>query len=160
MSQHLLAQTGGESKWTIEGLRAIAMNVLGQTGYGQPQHWTVDEAVESKDGKMTYFDAITKIINLLVPAALFPTALMRLGFMPDALRKLGQAMEEYPEHTNELIHKERSLAATGGEERNNFLAMRARLSDQDNKDAATLSLSPEEIRGNLFVVSSSPFLYQ
>jgi hypothetical protein len=134
------------------------MNVLGQAGYGQPQHWSAEEETENVDGKMTYFDAVSRVINLLVPAAILPAKVLRMSFMPNGLRKLGQAIEEYPGHTTTLLNKERVLASESGEERSNLLAMLARLSDGDGKDSGNLRLSAEEIQGNLFlVIVSSPW---
>jgi hypothetical protein len=152
MTQHLLSQPRGESKSTIDGLRSIAINVLGQAGYGQPQHWSPQEKVAANDGTMSYFDAVSRVIYLLVLAALIPSWILRLGFMPNTLRELGQAVQEYPTHTTNLLDKERVLAKESGEERSNLLAMLAKLSDGDVKDTV---LTAEEIQGNLFLVSSS-----
>lgn len=153
MSHHLLSQRRGESKSTLEGLRSIALNVLGQAGYGQPQHWSSSTDAASEDGKMTVFDAVSRIIPNLIPAAILPTSLLRLGIMPKLLRDIGEAVDDYPGLTNAMINKEKALAHDSGEERSNFIAMLARLSDGDGKIDGKSRLSPEEIQGNLFLVS-------
>lgn len=153
MSHHLLSQPKGETKSTLEGLRSIALNVLGQAGYGQTQHWSSSTDVVSEDGKMTVFDAVSRIIPNLIPAAILPTWLLRLGIMPKLLRDIGEAVDDYPGQTNALINKEKALAHDSGEERSNFIAMLARLSDGGGKVDGKSGLSPEEIQGNLFLVS-------
>jgi hypothetical protein len=162
MSKYLTNQVNGESKNTIDGLRSIAINVLGEAAYGQPQPWSIEEPQVEQTGSMTYFEAVSSIINNLVPAAVISTKLLRLPAMPTVLQRLGQAMDEYPIHTSKMLNKERALTASGAEERNNLMAMLVRLSDQAHggKEGNPLTLSSqylteEEIQGNLFLVSIS-----
>lgn len=153
MAHHLLSQPKGETNTTLEGLRSIALNVLGQAGYGEPQEWTAGTLATSEDAKMTFFDAVSRMIPLMIPVAILPSWLLRLGLMPKVLRDVGEAVDEYPGHTTALLNKERALAKESGEERSNFIAMLARLSDGDDKADAKSRLTPEEIQGNLFLVS-------
>ncbi|RDI83693.1 hypothetical protein Vi05172_g6265 [Venturia inaequalis] len=157
MAHHLLSQPKGETNTTLEGLRSIALNVLGQAGYGEPQEWTAGTLATSEDAKMTFFDAVSKMIPLMIPVAILPSWLLRLGLMPKVLRDVGEAVDEYPGHTTALLNKERALAKESGEERSNFIAMLARLSDGDDKADAKSRLTPEEIQGNLFLFTAAGF---
>ncbi|TID23421.1 cytochrome P450 [Venturia nashicola] len=157
MIHHLLSQRKGETNTTLEGLRSIALNVLGQAGYGESQEWNAGELVSSEDSSMTFFDAVSKIIPMVIIAAIFPTWLLRLGLMPKKLRDVGEAVDKYPGHAFALIDKEKNLAIESGEERNNFITMMARLSDGDEKIDAKSGLTPGEIQGNLFIFTVAGF---
>lgn len=152
MSNYLLARPNGESSSTVDGLRSIAMNVLGQAGYGQPQRWTSTKATVSDGTKLTYFDIVSRIIIMLTPAAMIPTWFLALNIMPKISRELSEAIYEYPKQTHALIDKEKIHSNESGEERSNFIAMLARLSDGNGGDSKGSGLSPEEIQGNLFLV--------
>lgn len=152
MTKHLLSQPKGETNLTLQGLRSIALNVLGQAGYGEPRKWSIGKSVTSEDANMTFFDAVSIAIPLMIPAAILPAWLLRLRFMPKVLRDLGEAVDVYPGHTAALINKEKALANETGEDRSNFIAMLARLSNGDEKTDAKLGLTAEEMQGNLFLV--------
>ncbi|QDS69528.1 hypothetical protein FKW77_007545 [Venturia effusa] len=154
MTHHLLSQPKGETDKTLEGLRSIALNVLGQAGYGQSQEWSSNKLAASEDGKMTYFEAVSILMAMLIPAAFCPTWLLRLAIMPKVLRDTATALDEYPGHTTALLDKERALARETGEERSNFLAMLARMSDVNDQKSG---LTPEEIQGNLFLFTAAGF---
>jgi cytochrome P450 len=162
MVKYLHEQPNGETSDTIYGLRSIAINVLGEAGYGQPQKWSSTESETDVKGKLTYFDAISAIVNSLVPAAILPNWFLQLPFMPAFLRKVGKAKDEYPYHTTEMLEKERSLIASGVEDRNSMMAMLVRLSEQSGGDAngkssSTQFLTPHEIQGNLFIFTIAGF---
>jgi hypothetical protein len=126
--------------------------VLGQAGYGQPQQWSPHDISENKERNLTYFDAVSRIINLLPLAGVLPTWFLRMSFMPEVLRNLGEAVVEYPALTNALLDQEKLIEKESGEGRDNLLAMMTRMSDGAGKDSRSSGLTPAEIQGNLFLV--------
>jgi Cytochrome P450 len=165
MVDYLISHPSDNDK-TIDGLRTIAINVLGHSGYGQSRTWTPKAFNPSenqggeKKNDLTYFDAIYLVTIQLLEAAFIPTKIMQLPFMPKSLRLLGEAMEDFPRKTKELLNEERREQRSSNEARGNFLSMMVQLSDKEGQAEAkgkTLSLTESEIQGNLFVFSAAGF---
>jgi cytochrome P450 len=164
MLEYLLQQPNGQSSSLVEDLRTVAMNVLGEAGYGQPQSWTANHSESKTNGEKTYFDAITIIINHLVLAAFVSNRLLQLPGIPVSLKEVGNAVVEYPALAREMLAKELSLIETGKDERSNIMAMLARLSDKGKdgiREGAPTStsqyLSESEVHGNLFLFTAAGF---
>ncbi|PGH15347.1 hypothetical protein AJ79_02513 [Helicocarpus griseus UAMH5409] len=119
---------------TLNGLKSVAINVIGQAGYSQKGVWAPnlrDGTGEAKTGKAAYWETLSLAAEMLIEAALLPTKVMRLPFMPPALRLLGYHMERASGYTKELSDEEKRAG-------------------QDQ-----FSLSHEEISGSLFVFSTA-----
>jgi cytochrome P450 len=168
MGTYFLAQSNGESSQSIQGLRSIAINVLGQVGYGQPQQWNVKAGPQTEgqtvDEKNALFAAISLMIELLLWSAFVSSSFLQLPFMPSKLRKLGRTKENYPKYARQVLDKERELASQSSQPRDNMVALLTRLYDQeidiDTERKPTVSsqyLTEEEIRGNLFVFTAAGF---
>ncbi|KAJ5115058.1 hypothetical protein NUU61_000817 [Penicillium alfredii] len=96
MLDYLVDHPGGK---TLEGLRCIAINVIGQAGYGQHQAWSPDvQSLTSgaKIGRGAYFGAMAIIADKFLVAAFVPVRLLMLPFMPQFLRLLGQEKAKVP----------------------------------------------------------------
>jgi cytochrome P450 len=156
MSGYLVENPGGK---TINGLRNIAINVLGRSSYGQSQEWTPDEPIDTSDvqQELTYFKGISLITLMLLQAAFLPPKFMKLWFMPSGLRLLGRGMEALPKLTRDLLDSERNAAKKDSVPRNNLLSQMIRLSDECKASKSGLTLTEEEIHGNLFLVSAAGF---
>jgi len=158
MLHYLEKHPGGDA---LEGLHNVAINVIGHSGYGQTRDWTpipYKDVTNLSKGEMSYFNAIGLITIMLIEAALLPPKFMKLSFMPPALRVLGKAMEDLPRISKDLLDSERQAAKRGAGPRNNLLSMLVQLSDQAKTgDNSGLSLSEDEIRGNLFAFSAAGF---
>jgi len=158
MLDYLEKHPGGN---TLEGLHNIAINIIGHSGYGQTRNWTpipYKDATNLSKGEMSYFNAIGLITIMLLEAALLPPKFMKLPFMPVALRTLGQAMEDLPRISKDLLDSERQAAKQGAGPRNNLLSMLVQLSDRGKTGGNSgLSLTEDEIRGNLFTFSAAGF---
>jgi len=158
MLDYLEKHPGGN---TLEGLHNIAINIIGHSGYGQTRDWTpipYKDATGLSKGEMSYFNAIGLITIMLIEAALLPPKFMKLPFMPVALRTLGQAMEDLPRISKDLLDSERQAAKQGAGPRNTLLSMLVQISDRGKTGGDTgLSLTEDEIRGNLFTFSAAGF---
>jgi hypothetical protein len=144
----------GETDGTIEGLRTIAINVLGSAGYGTPQSWKQESVTPPPGHRLTYMDAVAEVVNNLVSVALVSPKVLCAPFMSEGIRRIGYAVTEFPSHIEKLLEKERSIA---GPTRNNLMSVLVRLSDSEKSQEtsmptkASLYLSENEIRGNLFI---------
>jgi cytochrome P450 len=156
MSDYLIKNPGSK---TIDGLRNIAINVLGRSSYGQSQEWTPDETVDTSDvqQELTYFKSISLITLMLLPAAFLPVKFMKLWLMPSSLKLLGRGMEALPKLTRDLLDNERKASKDGSVSRNNLLSQMIQLSDDYKESNSGLKLTEEEIHGNLFLFSAAGF---
>lgn len=157
MLDYLVDHPGGE---ILDGLHNIAINVLGQAGYGQSTPWSPEpyKSANLQKEKLSYFNAIGLITIMLLEAAFLPPKFMKLSFMPPALKLLGKAMEDLPRLARELLDSERQVAKQGSGPRSNLLSMLVQFSDSGKSEGSSdLYLTEEEIRGNLFTFSAAGF---
>ncbi|KAM5529282.1 cytochrome P450 CYP13A3 [Fusarium oxysporum f. sp. phaseoli] len=164
MAGFMLGMPKGESRDTIEGLRVIAINVLGQVVYGQPKPFGPMELPRDPDSSMSYIDAISLCTQQLVVAALVPARLLRLPVMPKTLQTVGAALHNLPNLTKNMLHQERRRNASGAGAPDNIMSMLVRLSDQEKDKGhdkllgrASQYLTEDEIAGNLFVFTAAGF---
>ncbi|KAK1146374.1 hypothetical protein N8T08_003161 [Aspergillus melleus] len=162
MLAYMLQHPGNEA---LSGLRCLAINVLGRAGYGQQHAWAPQlqsSADEKVDAKGAYFKTIAMVADMLLAAAIVPTWMLKLPVWPDAIRSLGSHIEKMPSNTKQVLEEERKLAADGLSSSDNLLSMLVRFSDQAKQCHAeasgpSLSLTEDEISGNLFVFSTAGF---
>jgi hypothetical protein len=171
MTAYLLDQRNGETVDSLDGLKSIALGVLGQAGYGQQQKWTignkhVSELVgdASRDEKNALFDAISLMIEYLVPCAMISAKTLQRSFMPKALRQLGKTKENFPFYSRQMLESERKLSSMAAEPRQNMAAMLVHLADggaekraHGKPNVSSQYLTEEEINGNLFVFTAAGF---
>jgi cytochrome P450 len=161
MLDYFMTAFGGETNETIEGLRSIAMNVLGSAGYGTPQGWKQDAKVSESGYKLSYVDAVSAVINNIIAVAVIPAGIFSLPILPDSVRRIGVGLQEFPLRTKEMLEAERKSASADASPRNNMMSTLVRLSDSakdDEKiDSKSQNLSEEEILGNLFQFTAAGF---
>ena len=159
MLEYFLEGQNGETEETINGLRQIAIHVIGEAGYGLHTSWK-DAIIKSKQkfnaDMMTYVEAVNTVINFLVPAALLPSRLLSLSVFPDSIRQIGTAKQRFQKLTEEILDKEREDAKTRQNTRKNLMSTLIALSDaaKHNKEA---SLTEEQISGNLFLFTAAGY---
>ena len=156
MSKYLVQNPGNK---TVDGLRNIAINVLGHSGYGQSQPWTPESynVQDSSADEMNYFKAVWLVALNLVQAVLLPSRILKLPFMPPTWRALGKVMDNIQSYAEDLLNSEREIAKTDSTPRTNVLSQLVQLSDEGRKGSSGLSLSESEIRGNLFLFTAAGF---
>lgn len=155
----------GETNGTIEGVKRIAINVIGSTGYGSRRSWVeaASDAVPSAGYKLTFTEAVLAIVNNFILSVFLPTELLCCRIMPNVIQTLGAATKEFPGYARDFIAEESGSPSTqntligalvkdmsmGGTKDNDKTA------DEHNyllsKPAkSSISLSEDEIIGNLF----------
>lgn len=157
MSKYLAQNPSGK---TIDGLRSIAINVLGHSGYGQSQPWTSESYTvqDSDSDEMNYFKAVWLVTFNLIQAALLPSKMLKLPFMPPTSRALGKVMDNIQTYAEDLLDRERELAKLDSTTpRTNVLSQLVQLSDEGRKGSSGPSLSESEIQGNLFLFTAAGF---
>ncbi|KAH8664527.1 cytochrome P450 [Xylariales sp. PMI_506] len=152
------------STLAINGVRAIAMNVLMQVGYGESKPWVADNPVYDPKADITYVDSIGLLAKYIFFAFALPGWLLRQKFMSPTIQTIDTALQRIPRLTQELLARERKQAAAGGRERDNMLSMLVRFSDMEKKrteggsaDGSNQYLTEDEISGNLFVFTAAGF---
>ncbi|CAK7230175.1 hypothetical protein SBRCBS47491_007496 [Sporothrix bragantina] len=184
MADFMLSQDNGVSTKTVSSLKAIAMNVLGQVGYGQPKPFKPMDLPQDPEAHMEYVDAISIVTELLAAAAIIPHSILSMRFMPKVVQTLGAAMRRLPGLTADMLDKERLRQKTRQIEdddgsfhgRDNIMSTLVRLSDQGSKangsngnsngngassekalPPTAAHLTEDEISGNLFLVTGAGY---
>ncbi|KAH3947634.1 hypothetical protein HBH53_112200 [Parastagonospora nodorum] len=162
-----------KSSDSLPGLRAIAINVLTRVAYGRHKPFSIASSYRDATKALTYVDGIALVVDLLLVAAFIPAGILRLPFMPQLSKKLGQAMVKLPDLTVDMLDQERKRisSADSKEFQNTIMTTLVRLSDQgreqdddqgsSGKSVATGGnkqyLTEEEIAGNLFIFTAAGF---
>ena len=137
--------SNGETNGTIEGLRTIAINVIGLAGYGNRQKWAqaASSAKPPPNHKLTFMEALLAIVNNHIIAVFVPAKLLSLRCWPRAIQNLGHAITEFPHYAEEMIARERNSSRS-----NTLLGALVKVADESKK--GSLPFSEAEIMGNLF----------
>ncbi|RAK96099.1 cytochrome P450 [Aspergillus ibericus CBS 121593] len=160
MLDYLLQHPGGE---TLNGFRSVAINVLGQAGYGQNQPWSPDFVStlgqDWQGARVSYFKTIAMVTDRFLEAALIPSKLKTLPFMPKSLRLLGRQMANVPQYIKEILDEERNAKSSEPpKKRSNLMDLLVQFTDPGKeRTSSTLFLSDSEISGNLWVFTAAGF---
>ncbi|KAL4861594.1 hypothetical protein BDV12DRAFT_207890 [Aspergillus spectabilis] len=166
MTKYLQSYSDSENK-TLSGLKSVAINVMGFAGYGQKQEWAPDfESIgaDIQDGRGLYFETVSLVAQMLLEAALVPSAILKLPFMPARLQRLGRRKEHMPEYTKAVLNMERKQAAitsttdSASTAQNSFIKVLVRCADEAKRGGVSgMHLSDQEISGNLFIFTVAGF---
>ncbi|KAJ5676144.1 hypothetical protein N7462_009041 [Penicillium macrosclerotiorum] len=158
MVDYMVEHPGNE---TLEGLRSIAINIIGKAGYNWQQSWSPKKSYgTSKAGsvKESYFEMLSLVSTKILEAAFLPRKLLQLPFMSPAWRLMGYHLERAPRYIEEMLRDEAQIATDRGEPGHNFLSlMLQHANEEKHAGEVTSSLSAEEISGNLFVFTVAGF---
>jgi len=157
---------------TLQGMKTIAINVLGAVGFGISQPWKQGEAQQPEKGfRHTYMEATRTVIEHIIEAAIIPAKLLTTPLFAPSWQAIGHAKNEFPIHTKKMLERERTLQSTTSETRSNLMSILVKISDGAAAGLATektaqnvskpekgvLRLSDEEVLGNLFIFTSAGF---
>jgi cytochrome P450 len=172
-----ISPTADVSSDSIPGLRAIAINVLTRVAYGRHTPFSISSTYRDPTKDLSYVDAISLVVDLLLAAAFVPASILKLPFMPKLSKRLGKALQQLPSLTVDMLDQERkktSSSAVDGVHQNTIMTTLVRLSDEareqernesrhfatSEKSLATANiqyLTEEEIAGNLFIFTAAGF---
>ena len=160
MVDYMLKQPDGKSGESVTSIRAIAINVLSQVGYGQPKPFKPLALPRHPSDEMTYVDAVGLIGELIVVAAFISSWILRLSKMPTLLQTLGVALDKLPNLTAKMLKERRQhgYSDNASHAREDFMSMLVRLSDSGKTETETAQhLTEEEIAGNMFLFTVAGF---
>ena len=94
----------GGTDQVVEGVRSIAINVIGSVGFGRVHPWpqTIYKAEAPAGYKLSFMEATLAIVNNLIVAVFVSPSVLKLSLMPKALQDLGAARTEFPRYAKEL----------------------------------------------------------
>lgn len=149
----------GETDATIQGVRTIAINVLGFVGYGSQKPWGQSSLSAPPGYHLSYMDSILAVVQNLIPAALVPARLLTSPVMPKSVQNIGFAVTEFPAHVKDLLQAERASKVS---DKVNLMSTLVKASDakkdeQSSDPKVKLSLTEEELAGNLFQFTVAGF---
>ena len=164
MLAYFAGRPNGETDRAIIGARTIAMNVLGSAGYGTPARWTPDgeKGLSPPPGhKMSFLEAIATIADNLLPATVVAPWICKLPFMPDSVKRMGIAADEFEPHADAILRQEREKSGRVDTAKS-LTATMVRISDSEKKATGqgktALHLSEAEMRGAIFQFTVCPKL--
>jgi cytochrome P450 len=174
MLEYYAKEKGGVTDEFGEGLKIIAINILGVAGYGVRSSWVETMTVagggkqvekeqnRQEEFKLTYIEATRLAIDHIVEASLLPSWIFLLNWMPEGVKRIGYAKKEFAAHTQGMLDRERQRIHNGESERVNMLSMLVKEGDSQNGSAEkdekkAAGLTEDEIMGNLFVFTAAGF---
>ncbi|KAL8911697.1 MAG: hypothetical protein Q9171_003187 [Xanthocarpia ochracea] len=133
----------------------LALHVLTCAGFGESYPFNEGVRKVATGHGMTYRDSLSLCLSNIITFAIIPKRYLSLSFMPEKLRKLGRAAQEFQQYMEEMLARERSSGAKGKSETPNLMSALVRASDEDAQakesgQHSKLGLTDEEIFGNIF----------
>lgn len=172
MLSSYMDEVKGVTDETLQGMKTIAINVLGTVGFGISQPWKQGEAQKPDKGfRHTYMEATRTVVENIIEAAVIPAKLLTTPLFAPSWQAIGHAKNEFPIHTKKMLERERTLQSTASETRSNLMSILVKIADgaaagldteKSSQDAnksekGVLRLSEEEVLGNLFIFTSAGF---
>ena len=155
MAQSWSNQGAAGTKETVVDTATLALHVLTSVGFGltYPFHGGVRDLPPGYS--MTYRDALSLCLRNIITFTILGKRILSSPFLPKKLRTLGIATEEFQKYMEEMLVYERKSAANRGEGPGNLIGALVRASEEaqpseDKVDFTHLSLSDDEIFGNIF----------
>ena len=140
---------------TVPDTATLALHVLTCVGFGTsyPFHGGVRDLPAGHT--MTYRDALSLCLRNIITYAIIPKRFLRWSFLPQTLRALGIATEEFQKYMEELLSHERGMHGNCDSKGGNLMSSLARASDEGTQATGEgkqglLSLADDEIFGNIF----------
>lgn len=143
----------------VDDTAALALHVLTYAGFGIPHDFNNEaQQMVNAPHKLTYRDALLTVLRNFTLLVLMPTNLMNSVVIPQAVRNVGEACQEFKLYMREMVEKEKATAPRRPEaEANNLLSALVRASEaasegQPNKAySGRAGLADDELYGNLFI---------
>ena len=153
LSQGTSTPASGVTNATIQGVRTIAINVIGAVAYGTKVSWAQRPEPAPSGCRTSYLESILTVVENLAPSAMIPAWLLSSPIFPANITRVGDAVTDFPKHVRRLLEEERRSSSTSA--RVNLMSTMIKMSDYSNFGAdgsskTKLFLSDNEIAGNLF----------
>ncbi|KAI4265812.1 MAG: hypothetical protein L6R38_009161 [Xanthoria sp. 2 TBL-2021] len=134
----------------------LALHVLTCAGFGESYPFNAGVRKVAEGHAMTYRDSLSLCLSNIITFAIIPKRYLSYPFLPQKLRKLGQAVQEFQQYMEEMLARERDSGAKGTSATPNLMSALVRASDEDaqakdsGQHSSKLGFTDEEIFGNIF----------
>ncbi len=145
-----------ETNVALEGLKTLAINVMATVAYGVRTPWALAVSYETAPPghSISFMEAMSSIVNNLIPAAFVSSSVLSRSFMPAGLKKLGDAKREFPRYAGEMIARQRESKDI----QHNLIGALVRAADESSRATKSkMYLSESEIIGNIFNITIAGF---
>lgn len=124
----------------------VALHVLTAVGFGltYPFHGGLSKLHDDHGHKMSYREALQTCLGNIITFSIFSKKTLQSTWMPNSLRKVGQAAKEFQTYMNDMLTTEKSRQ--GGETNLMSALVHAQDADSETKN----KLAEDEIYGNIF----------
>ena len=146
------SKSHADTNEVIEGIRIIAINVIGSIVYGNRSSWkqTIRKENAPAGHALTFINAMSTVIDNFIVAVFIPVHVLCRTWMPVSAQKLGTSITEFSDYAREFMAEQRARSETS----NSLLGNLVRYADMHKLDdigtKSSLYLSEDEIIGNLF----------
>ena len=138
--------------------RTLSLNVLAATRFGRSFSFhSADGKDVDPDGAFSYRDALSMVLDNAILLMLIPRRYLSFPFVPEALRKVGKAAEDFKNHIQRMLDEETAALKMGNSGAGSLMTSLVKASNtydtssKDSKNAKGLSIA--EIFGNIFVIN-------
>ncbi|KAK7751220.1 hypothetical protein SLS62_006765 [Diatrype stigma] len=143
-------------------IKKITIHVLSGAGMGANVPWKNEDGEKPPPGyKMTYIESAKVVMESVTGPIILPPLL--LAWWPSwfpgykKMQQLGIAKREFPKHTELLLDEERQRTSDKSIGRSNIMSQMIQASEQDPGAEKAVTLSQEEMIGNLFIFTAAGF---
>ena len=149
-------QGSGGTKDTVGDTATLALHVLTSAGFGVSYSFGQGVQNLSPGHAMTYRDSLSLCLRNVITFSIFPKKFLSSKFLPNKLRKLGQAAQEFQQYMEETLARERSSAPDRQSGSGNLMSALVRASEEAKQSTldgkqSRLGFTDDEIYGNIFV---------
>ena len=139
---------------TVGDTATLALHVLTRVGFGASYSFNEGVRKISPGHEMTYRDSLSLCLRNIITFSIFPKKTLSSRFMPQKLKRVGQAAQEFQQYMEEMVARERAMR-TEKSELSSLMSALVRASDQDTQSkeqgqSSKSGLTDDEIFGNIF----------
>ena len=140
---------------TVGDTATLALHVLTSAGFGISYAFGQGVQTLRPGHTMTYRDSLSLCLQNIITFSIFPKKFLSLKYVPQKLRKLGEAAREFQQYMEETLAHERSLTTSRRVGFRNLMSALV-LASEETKESTSEGkdtkpgLSDEEIYGNIF----------
>lgn len=146
--------------WTSHGIssvaddsRTVSLNVLAAIGFRKSfQFRNSEKEIPEATGRLSYRNALQIVLDNAILMMLVPRKHLRYFWLPDSMRRIGKAGDDFGMHMQEMLDNELAILNRGEKGSGGLVSSLVRALDVHQKDH-TKGMSAEEIFGNMFVIN-------
>ena len=141
----------------VKNAKTLALHVLTYAGFGTQYSFTKGVQAHQENHTMTYRDALITISDNILVIFLIPRRYMSLRMLPNSIRQVGYALQEFKQYMGEMLDQERMTITNRDDSSGNLMGALIRASEEAKHSSTSASgvhrdfLTDDEIFGNIFI---------